>query len=588
MKRTGGYIGKMIKANFPVLAGFEFVFKASAFLLFIPLIIKLMGVATDNVGIIYLTTKNIASLMKNPLTISMILLALFVFICISYYEICCIWSCCENFSCGRKTTIHGMFLDGFCRMRETSREKRFLIYLQMLFVFPLFNFQMTVVLFKKIDILENCIRFLFGGARDIYIGILCAVLAVFAAAAAVQSFGRTVSGKKTDKKNILKTAAGFAVLNAASGLLLFLVYLVLVLAAAVILRFWCRQDTAFARLITFENSIYYFLSFLAGAVGMVSNTALAYRIASTGESRESLKKAEVPLTGSKKNIFAAVLVCLVMISDITALAGYFMNGSRILEDILISTTVTAHRGGARFAPENTMYGIRYAIDSGADYVEVDVQLSSDGVVFLLHDKNLKRTTGVNKNAYQLTYEELSALDAGSFFGVSFSDAYIPTLEEVLIECKSRIKLNIELKKSGNTGNALPDKVLELIELYDMEEQCVISSSEYSYIKYIKEKKPSVRTGYIANMLYGEAASLEYADFFSVKHTVVNESFVRAAHSAGKEVHVWTVNTKHLINRMKGLDVDSIITDNPVLCRRLLSRKNEHRTFIELLQTLLYK
>ena len=90
------------------------------------------------------------------------------------------------------------------------------------------------------------------------------------------------------------------------------------------------------------------------------------------------------------------------------------------------------------------------------------------------------------------------------------------------------------------------------------------------------------------MLYGDAASLEYADFFSVKHVVVNEGFVRAAHNAGKEVHVWTVNTKYLINRMKGLDVDSIITDNPVLCRKILSRKNDKKSFAEILQTLLYR
>lgn len=100
--------------------------------------------------------------------------------------------------------------------------------------------------------------------------------------------------------------------------------------------------------------------------------------------------------------------------------------------------------------------------------------------------------------------------------------------------------------------------------------------------------PEIRTGFIANMLLGDPATLEYADFFSVKHIVVTENFVKSAHNAGKEVHVWTVNTKHLINRMKGLDVDSIITDNPVLCKKILSRKNDKRSFIELLQTILYR
>ena len=186
-----------------------------------------------------------------------------------------------------------------------------------------------------------------------------------------------------------------------------------------------------------------------------------------------------------------------------------------------------------------------------------------------------------------TEEELSKLDAGSYFGSSFSDAYIPTLDEVLTECKSKINLNIEIK-SSRRGEELVTKVLELIDKHEMREQCVITSTEYPYLKQVKEMRPELRTGYISNMLYGDPTSLKYADFFSVKFAVVNENFVRSAHNAGKEVHVWTVNTKPLINRMKGMDVDSIITDNPVLARKILSRKNDRKSLAEILQTFLYR
>ena len=162
---------------------------------------------------------------------------------------------------------------------------------------------------------------------------------------------------------------------------------------------------------------------------------------------------------------------------------------------------------------------------------------------------------------------------------------------MLIEKKwkaPRVWSNIELKKVNNSEYEFVDKVIDLIYEYDMQEQCIITSTAYSYLRYVKKNAPELRTGFIANMLFGDASSLQYADFFSVKYVVVTENFVKAAHEAGKEVHVWTVNTKLLMNRMKGLDVDSIITDNPILCKKILSRKNDRRSFAELLQTILQR
>ena len=75
-------------------------------------------------------------------------------------------------------------------------------------------------------------------------------------------------------------------------------------------------------------------------------------------------------------------------------------------------SVSAHRGGARKAPENTMSAIKYAVDSMSDYAEIDVQETSDGEIVLMHDTNLKRTTGLNASIWTLTYDEISQLDAG--------------------------------------------------------------------------------------------------------------------------------------------------------------------------------
>ncbi len=583
VKKTGGFVLKMIKDNFISLAGFEFIFKASAFILFVPLIVSAVNIATDNAGLLYITTRNVAQLMKNPVMIIMIAAVLVITMCISYYEVCCIWSCCSNYNKGIKSRISDMFADGFIHLRKTSRRYGMKIFIQMAAVFPLLSLHMALILCYRVDILQSCIKYIFGGMHIRLIAAVVAVASLFGFSAVTQKFGKTMSEKETGGRYFLRRTAGLAAANIIIAAVLAVLYFILIVIAAVVLRFFTSEKFSLVYLIRFEDYMYYFLAFAAGSLGMIVNNALIFswhdRARHTGEHTRRKR-------GFRRRIISVLLV-IVFAADVSRAAGYVINGSHVLEDIFIGTRVTAHRGGAKFVPENTMYGVRYAIESGADYIEIDVQLSADGVVFLLHDENLKRTTGKNRLAFNLTYDEIAALDAGSYFGNEFSDAYIPTLDEVLRECKSKINLNIEIKKSRE-GKELVNKVLDLIESYDMKEQCVVTSTEYAYLRQIKQQKPEIKTGFISNMLYGEAASLEYADFFSVKYVVVSESFVRNAHSAGKEVHVWTVNTKSLIERMKALDVDCIITDNPVLCRKIISRKNGRKTFAEILQAFLYK
>src|SRR5690554_7738935 len=108
--------------------------------------------------------------------------------------------------------------------------------------------------------------------------------------------------------------------------------------------------------------------------------------------------------------------------------------------------VVAHRGWSGAAPENTMAAFRLAmLDLRISWIELDVQLSKDGVPVVIHDYKLRRTTGALGAVKDYTYEQLSKLDNGSWFSPEFSSERIPTLEQVLKEAKGRIHLNIELK-----------------------------------------------------------------------------------------------------------------------------------------------
>lgn len=229
-----------------------------------------------------------------------------------------------------------------------------------------------------------------------------------------------------------------------------------------------------------------------------------------------------------------------------------------------------------------MASLEAAINNLSDYAEIDVQETKDGELVLLHDNNLKRTTGVNWKIWETTLEEVKTLDAGSSFSADFAGEQVPTLREALELCRGRMELNIEVKNNGHNADVAV-KTAEMITEMGMEDQCVISSMSYDFLKDVKSVNPQIRTGYIMSVAYGRVELLEYADFLSVHYDCVNERFMEHAHEAGKEVHVWTVNSRKLMRRMKALGVDNIITDRPGVVREILLEDKTRAGFLELMR-----
>ena len=262
----------------------------------------------------------------------------------------------------------------------------------------------------------------------------------------------------------------------------------------------------------------------------------------------------------------------------------FRNGSLTDRETLFGTYITAHRGSSNAAPENTLEALEQAILDMADFAEIDVQETRDGVVILMHDASLRRTTGARAQVGELTYAQIKELDAGGWFSKEFAGVHVPMLEEALLLCKGKINLNIELKaaKSSVANESLIQKVLQLIDLYDMQDQCMISCTDPVMLARVKEKNSNLKTGYILSFAYGMFYQVDYIDFFSMKSSFVNESTVKTLHSLGKEVHAWTVNSRMEMERMKQLGVDNIITDNPVLVREVVYEEHMRMGFFKLL------
>lgn len=207
-----------------------------------------------------------------------------------------------------------------------------------------------------------------------------------------------------------------------------------------------------------------------------------------------------------------------------------------------------------------------AKELGADWIELDVQQTKDGEIIVIHDTNFKRTTGLDRNTWELTYSEVCQLDAGSFFAPEFQGERIPLLSEVIaFAVENNIKLNIELKPTGHETD-FEKNVVDIIRDNDFTEECVVTSQVYQVLENIKSYDTQIKTVYVMSLAYGDITVLEAADHFSVEAANVSNELVSRVHREGKELYVWTVNTGKSIGRMVEMNVDNIITDNISLAK----------------------
>lgn len=286
---------------------------------------------------------------------------------------------------------------------------------------------------------------------------------------------------------------------------------------------------------------------------------------------QTIKKRK---TSIKSGVFfiltTGTILCVAILFTLGMIS--FINETRYDIDI------TAHRGSSMEAPENTIAGLNRAILNGADYAEIDVQLTQDEEVVLIHDTSLMRTTGIEAQIYEYTLSEVQALDAGSWFSSEFKGEVIPTLEEVIRQTKGKIKLNIELKGHKESKN-LVHKVVDLIKKYDLVNQCVVTSLDYALIQEVESREPSIRTGYVIYLAYGNLNTLQ-TDFYSIEASNITESFVTKAHQIGREVHVWTVNDTDQLQNLADLGIDNIITDYEKKMRSTLDELSNEDEYLE--------
>ena len=297
--------------------------------------------------------------------------------------------------------------------------------------------------------------------------------------------------------------------------------------------------------------------------------------ASQQERRE--EEVEYPLSSgvakpvapySSRRPHARQIIAFMVLAAVVSLA----TAATILSDFDLHDTVkiTAHRGGSFSAPENTLAAIYSAIEEDADYAEVDVRLTADGYAVLLHDKDLFRVAGVKKSLSELSYEQIKTLDVGGWFAPQFRDERIPLLSDIVAFSAGRIRLNIELKTDG-APYRLAERVVQILHEHEAVSECVVSSASIEVLEHLRNLDPSIRTGCVISQSIGEVTALN-VDFLSVSSRLATPGLIGAAHAAGKEIHVWTVDKPRQMARFIDLGVDNLITDLPGVARSLLDER----------------
>ena len=257
----------------------------------------------------------------------------------------------------------------------------------------------------------------------------------------------------------------------------------------------------------------------------------------------------------------------------------------VLMPLMSIVLMSVNYGALTSAPENTMPAMEAAVDQMADFAELDVQETRDGVLVLFHDSTLERIDGTRRTIRSLSWDELQQVDAGGWYSEQYSGTRIPKLEDVIEYVRGRMMLNIEIKYAGASSD-LPEKVVDCIRENDFVEQCVVTSTSLSYLKRVKAADSDIYTGYILSAAYGSYYEDDAIDFISLISSSANRKLVERVHACGKEVHVWTVNKKSELERMKMIGVDNIITDRPILAREVILGEENAENLLARLRALL--
>lgn len=589
---------RRLTAHWKPLILFEILWKLVTLLVIAPACAGLIQLAIHLAKLKYLTTSNLLQFLRSPWTILLLAVLLLLAALYTLFEIAAVCTCFRQSRFQKvRTTLGRMVRSGLQSVLHFFRGGGPFLVLHLLVLIPLMQFSATSGIFTAMGIPDFLAYYMTKKEflLPIYVVaiILCCLLSVrwvFSSVLFTQNQCSYRSARATSvqlvRGRFWQTFFSVLVWNCCyfAALLVFLCLITVVVL--MVIRATGSNDLIMSQamriLKLLIQIVLWSFSFFATPICMAHLTALLEK--RCVQMPEVVLPEPVPLSRSAKPFRRSTAVLTACCFTVAALGlnlsyvySVFTGKANFRLALFQNPTVMAHRGLSADAPENTLYAFSDAISVGADFIELDVQQTRDGVLVVMHDSNLKRTTGVNKDIWDVDYADIQNLDAGSWFDPAYANARIPTLEETLQFVDKRAKLNIEIKPTKHGSDTLEQDVAELITQYQYTDACYVTSFSYGSLKKVKEVNPEIRTGYLMSVAYGQFYSLKYADAFSLNKVFVTSQVVNAAHQQGKQIFAWTVNSMSEVRSLCNLHVDSIITDDPVMVQNVISRDSTGET-----------
>ena len=599
MKRILRSAGVFLKAA-PHFLVFELIFKLLLLAVGTPVLALLLKLTMKLSGVTYLNDENLFTYIKHPSTLIVIAIMLFAYAFFSFVELSALAACFSCYNKKQRIYAGGMFRTGLKAFAKAFRGTGVASFLAYMAIMPLAQFSLSSGMFMAplLPVLRRLFNSLNGGlAVACYVLVqLLFIILIISASYSIHyliltgmPFGECIRKSREKmhgqrRKMVISALLWSVGIVAVIGLLTFGLSFIIVY----IIKGFSKPGAAFG---TALKILRYTWSVFTAVSAFFSAPAIMWLL--TEKFMKDVKDEDIvlPNKGYKKfsrkkgAIMIVSLAAASMVMNISYLKALTRGNVDLNVGIITRTQVTAHRGFSKVAPENTMPAFQAAMDCGADYIELDLQLTSDGQLVVIHDDKLDRTTNGKGLVERYTYEQLKPLSAGSWFSKDgeFDDVEIPLFSEVLELTGKDIMLNIEIKKSGDPKKTA-EKAVELIEEYGIVNSCYVTSFSYPALKKVKQLNPKIKTAFIANLATATSyAQLPYIDAVSMNYLFVNQSVVNSAHHHGKRIFVWTVDRQSEMQKMMALGVDNIITDRPDKALEIVNSKKVGDTVLTALK-----